>query len=370
MARGHGRILTSIWDDDDFLDLDEREQRLYLFLISQPNLNHAGLLPMTLRRWSRKASGLTSAELEKRLQALETARFIVMDDDTEELLIRSFVRNDGVWKQPKVMGAMVSGALEISSRRLRRALLDEVDRIPLGELSNDPGARGPSIRQQVSEHIETLRKAFREPDPTPSGTGSATPSATPSGTPSDTPADGGREASTRGRAPASRAHSPAPAPAPAPFPSPVEDGSAEADGEAEVIVVDDSDFVGATEAAPEETQPVDAAVIVAEWLERCAKRPPGSVIGRTGKQIKKLLDDDIHADDIRRGLSRWMAKGADPSSIPSFVNEAMNAAPAPGRSNVIALASGQPLPGTDTTVSGWAAIAAQLAEHEQQGDSA
>lgn len=143
--------------------------------------------------------------------------------------------------------------------------------------------------------------------------------------------------------------------------------SAEADGEAELIVVDDSDFVGATEAAPEEPGPVGADTIIGEWLERCTKRPPGTVIGRTGKQIKQLLADNIDADDIRRGLSRWMAKGADPSSIPSFVNEAMNAAPPAGRSNVIALASGQPLPGTDTTVSGWAAIADQL---RQQGDSA
>ena len=118
MARGHGRILTSIWEDADFLALEEREQRLYLFLISQPNLNHAGLLDLTLRRWSRKARGLTSADLENLLQSLEAARFIVMDDDTEELLIRSFIRNDGVWRMPKVMGAMVSGALEISSRRV------------------------------------------------------------------------------------------------------------------------------------------------------------------------------------------------------------------------------------------------------------
>ena len=216
MARGHGRILTSIWDDADFLTLTEQEQRLYLFLISQPNLNHAGLLDLTLRRWSRKARGLTSAELEKLLQSLEAAHFIVVDDDTEELLIRSFVRNDGVWKQPKVMGAMVAGALEISSRRLRRALLAEVDRIPLEELSNEPGSRGVSIRTQVSEHIETLRKAFHEPDPTPSGGGSPTPSGTPSDTPTDGAPEGDPKGSTRGRAPASRAHSPAPAPAPAP----------------------------------------------------------------------------------------------------------------------------------------------------------
>src|SRR3954469_21635465 len=167
MARGHGRILTSVWEDADFLMLSQEQQPLYLFLISQPNLNHAGLLPLTLRRWSRKASGLTSAELEKILQALEAAHFIVMDDDTEELLIRSFIRNDGVWKQPKVMGAMVSGALEISSWRLRSALLAEMDRIPLDDLSDEPGARGLSIRRQVADHIETLRKAFGNPPTDP-----------------------------------------------------------------------------------------------------------------------------------------------------------------------------------------------------------
>ncbi|MFB6568260.1 hypothetical protein [Streptomyces noursei] len=357
MARGHGRILTSIWDDADFLALDEREQRLYLFLISQPNLNHAGLLDLTLRRWSRKARGLTSAELEKLLQALEAAHFIVMDDDTEELLIRSFVRNDGVWKQPKVMGAMVSGAMEISSWQLRSALLAEVDRIPLDELSNEPGARGLSIRTQVAEHIETLRKAFGNPPTDPHGRGSATPSEPLSNPPHKGDAEGGAKASTRGRAPASHAHSPAPAPAPAPAPNPgpVEEGSADADSPTELIVVDDSDFVGAAEAAPQEPEPVTAQTIVAEWLDRCTKRPPSQTIGQTSKQIKKLLEDGIEADDIRRGLAKWMARGSGPSAIPSFVNEAMNAQPQQ-RGNVFHLSTGQALSGTDARVAGWLSL--------------
>ena len=322
MARGHGRILTSIWDDADFLTLTEQEQRLYLFLISQPNLNHAGLLDLTLRRWSRKARGLTSAELEKLLQSLEAAHFIVVDDDTEELLIRSFVRNDGVWKQPKVMGAMVAGALEISSRRLRRALLAEVDRIPLEELSNEPGSRGVSIRTQVSEHIETLRKAFHEPDPTPSGGGSPTPSGTPSDTPTDGAPEGDPKGSTRGRAPASRAQSPAPAPAPAPT-----NVSAEA-GEQQQFGVADTDSVGAPDGASNEGEPVTAQTIVGEWLERTTKRPPKAVIGQVAKKIKELLDENITPDDIRGGLAIWMTKGYAPSAIPSFVNQAMNTKPA------------------------------------------
>lgn len=225
MARGHGRILTSVWEDDDFLDLTQEQQRLYLFLISQPNLNHAGLLPLTLRRWARKAAGLTPSELDKHLASLHAERFIVVDDDTEELLIRSFVRNDGVWKQPKVMGAMVSGAMEISSRHLRRALVEEMDRVPLGELSDEPTklrtGEGPSIRAQVSAHIETLRKAFREPEPTPSvkgfAGGSATPSATPCETPCETPTEGHREGSTRGRAGTQTRAAPAPTPVPCPI---------------------------------------------------------------------------------------------------------------------------------------------------------
>ncbi|MFD6113646.1 hypothetical protein ACFWG0_26535 [Streptomyces yangpuensis] len=368
MARGHGRILSSIWEDPDFLDLEEREQRLYLFLISQPNLNHAGLLDLTLRRWARKARGLNSAELEKLLQALEAARFIVMDEDTEELLIRSFIRNDGVWRMPKVMGAAVSGALEISSKRLQQALLAEMQRIPLDELSGEPaklrnGSEGPSIRRQVEDHILTLQNAFGGPTPNPPRGGSGTPSATPSGTPSDTPGEapveGGPKGSTRGRAPlhVRAAPAPAPAPTPAPIPSPVQEGSAEADGQDELVIVSDADFVGAAEAAPIEPTAVSPQTIVGEWLQRVNKRPPSNVIGQASKQIKNLLAEGIDPDDIRKGLARWMAKGSAPSAIPSFVNEAMNAAP---RGNVFQLPSGQALTGTDATVAGWAAVAASF----------
>lgn len=168
MARGHGRILTSIWDDSDFLALPADHQRMYLFLISQPNLNHAGLLPVTLRRWASKASDRSVKDIRGHLLGLDAANFVVLDEDTEELLIRSFVRNDGVWKQPRVMGAMVAGAMEISSRRLRAALLQEMDRIPLDELSDAPGAKNaPSIRSQVFEHISALRKAFGNLPPEP-----------------------------------------------------------------------------------------------------------------------------------------------------------------------------------------------------------
>ncbi|MGW2594821.1 hypothetical protein ACWCXC_31775 [Streptomyces sp. NPDC001515] len=310
MARGHGRILTSIWEDEDFRNLDESEQRLYLFLISQPNLNHAGLLDLTLRRWSRKARGLTVGELEKRISALEDARFIVVDEDTEELLIRSFIRNDGVWKQPKVMGAAVSGALEISSKRLQLALLAEMDRIPLHELSNEPtkvraGGEGPSIRQQVQSHIDDLRRAFGTPTPDPTGRGSGTPSAPPSVTPSDTPAEGGPKGSTRGRAPASRAHSPAPAPTPAT--NPVEDVWADepfgADPAEEPDASDTAEPVGATitQIRPDVEQ---ACTLLADLMEANGCRRP--TINKEWRDAARLLidKDGVALEDVL-GAIRW-----------------------------------------------------------------
>ena len=360
MARGHGQILSSIWEDADFLALDEREQRMYLFLISQPNLNHAGLLPLTLRRWSRKARELTVAELEKRLAALQETRFVVTDDDTEELLIRTFVRNDGVWRMPKVMAAMVSGAGEISSAKLRRALLAEMDALPLDELSTSPGPRGLSVRQQIDEHLANLRKTLAVPEPTPPDNPSQRVPGTPRegfGKGTEAVPDTPGEPTTRAHARASRAHSPAPAPAPAPAPTPTPVGGlAQEEDIADAELIDERPHGRAPEAA-------GAQELVGEWLDRTAKRPPQSVIGQTAKQIKQLLADGIEPDDVRRGLARWMAKGLHPSVLPSVVNEVMNSAPA--ASNVIALPTGQQLAGTDARVASHYALIAQMEAEER-----
>ncbi|MGW7597287.1 hypothetical protein [Streptomyces antimycoticus] len=364
MARGHGRILTSIWEDEDFLALDEQQQRMYLFLISQPNLNHAGLLDLTLRRWSRKARGLTVGELEKRIAALDEARFIVVDDDTEELLIRSFVRNDGVWRMPKVMGAMVSGALEISSKRLQRALLAEMDRVPLGELSDEPtklrnGTEGPSNRQQVSDHIETLRKAFGTPEPDPTEGGYRTPSGPPSETPSDPPAEGDPKASTRGRAPTSRAHSPAPAPTPAPNPSPEREAGAGEVEKAPAAVAEHSRPDGRP---PLHELPDDFELN--EGMRRWAQQtfPRVDVDHETQKFVWHCQGEGTRRRNWYAAWQKWIAganqhllKHGQPASLPV----------AAGAENVVHLGARRPSTADQRALAALA-LAAELAEEDSQ----
>lgn len=131
MARTHGRIMTQIWSDPDFLALPPEPQRLYLFLLSQPDLNQAGLLPLRARRWAQKYAGGSAASVRDALEALETARFVVVDEDTEEVLVRTFVRNDGVYKQPKVMLRALADATAIESTEIRRVWDAELAQLPV-----------------------------------------------------------------------------------------------------------------------------------------------------------------------------------------------------------------------------------------------
>lgn len=65
--------------------------------------------------------------------------------------------------------------------------------------------------------------------------------------------------------------------------------------------------------------------IVGEWLEHCRKRPPGNVVGQVGRSVKAMLAEGIDPVDVRRGLAAWHSKGLHPSTLPSIVNQLMNA---------------------------------------------
>lgn len=67
--------------------------------------------------------------------------------------------------------------------------------------------------------------------------------------------------------------------------------------------------------------------LVGEWISGCRKRPPGAVVGQIAKAIKGMLSEGLDADDIRAGIQVWSAKGLHPSTLPSVVNEVMNARP-------------------------------------------
>lgn len=158
MPRTHARILASIWDDPDFQVLSVAAQRLYLLLLSQDSLNNAGRILLTVRRWSHGCRDTSPEDIQRSLEELDAHRFIVVDEDTEEVLIRSFIRNDGIVKQPQMMKSALREALTVKSLRLRAVLACELRK----------------LRREDAEFTAEQIDPGWEPDPGP-GSGESQP---------------------------------------------------------------------------------------------------------------------------------------------------------------------------------------------------
>jgi hypothetical protein len=172
VARKHAQILTSIWMDDRFAALADRQQRTYLFLLSQPDLSLAGVLVTRTRVWSRRCANGTVARFEDELDALHAAGMIVWDQDTDEVWIRSFHKHN-VGLSPKTLIGASRALAAVISPVIRQGALSMVH----PELRDDFAAGLDQLGYKVvQERIETLT-----PWDTPSYTPCDTPSHTPSG---------------------------------------------------------------------------------------------------------------------------------------------------------------------------------------------
>jgi len=126
MARTYGRILTATWQDADWRSLPADEQHLYLLLVSQPDISPCGVLPFLPRRWAAMADDLTEAAIQSRVAFLAAKRFVLIDEDTGELAIRSYVRHDGGLANVKMRGAIKNALVEIHSSAIRSAIEAEI----------------------------------------------------------------------------------------------------------------------------------------------------------------------------------------------------------------------------------------------------
>lgn len=129
MARTFAQTHVSIWGDDDFLDLSPMAQWLYWHLYSQPELSYAGVTDWRPGRIVPKSSGLTLDVVESAADELTQACYIVIDDGTEEVLVRSFMRSDGLLKQKNMGAAVAKAYASVASRDIRGVIVHELKRL-------------------------------------------------------------------------------------------------------------------------------------------------------------------------------------------------------------------------------------------------
>lgn len=190
MARNHARIVTSIWRKEDWRALTPEAQRMYFVALSQPTLSYCGVVAFTARRWSSMAKGLTVSKVNAAVVELARTRFVVVDADTEELWVRSFVNYDGVLEQPGLITAMAKDFLAVQSGDIRGQFLDRLGPDWLGTLPGRfPKAFGdgfpdgfPSgFADEYGEHFASMSAHARPSSPLPTPTPRPHPPAEPAG---------------------------------------------------------------------------------------------------------------------------------------------------------------------------------------------
>lgn len=188
MARSEARLQFGIWRGLDGLGADGK--LLYAVLLTEPTINHAGVGAVRLALWARNAS-LTAEEAQKALASLVDSQHVLVDEETEEVFVRTMIRNDGVWKQPYVLKGALQEALLTNSAAIRRALATELRKLPPRQPDGvskagkpihypdphaaadllDPQDSPPPVRKPSTDPSETLSEGSQDGSKTLGGGG-------------------------------------------------------------------------------------------------------------------------------------------------------------------------------------------------------
>jgi hypothetical protein len=355
VARDHARLYVHIWTDPDFRELSTVAKLVYLQLFSQPKLSYAGVLDLAVKRWALAHPDLGVAAVRSALAELDAARFVVVDQETEEVLVRSYIRRDELWKQPNMLRGALRVAFDIVSPILRAALARELRRLPAEitgpapavaatELEN--GARElpasvmaamavPGIGRAAKPRVQARPTAPQPAPPAttaapaavPSPNPSANPSADPSGDPSAKDlGEGSREWET-GELVLTSVDEKVGVPAPVPartgaHPRPREDepSSAVATDDARDTTKDAQD-AGTEPGSVRQARRAEAERLV---TVHCPAQPRRVVAALRG-QVIGLLREGIEPAVIAVGLRVWTGKTLPPTWLSDLVGELMRA---------------------------------------------
>jgi hypothetical protein len=194
MARDYARVKLSIWADDDFRMLSREAQHLYFVLLTSPKLDYCGVTDWRAGRIAALSNNWIVEQVEEAAAELSRGLYLVIDEETEEVLIRSFVRNDGLMDQPNMAVSMMKAQAAVASTALRQIVLHELKRLKAKEPHLKGWARlgdlldNPSLDPSDYPSFTPSVRASVDPSVSPSGEGSVGPKPKASVDPSPTPA--------------------------------------------------------------------------------------------------------------------------------------------------------------------------------------
>jgi len=166
VARTEARMTVGMYrTDTDLINLSVAAKAVYGMLVTEPELEHTGVMPITLRRWARSFPDIGQTGVETALRELHQARFIVLDEEHEQVLIRALIRRDKVYKQPNVLKSAADRLSRVFSPTIRAALHAELVRVR--ELDDVPENAMPVLDRMIEALAEAGVSAAQNPSPYP-----------------------------------------------------------------------------------------------------------------------------------------------------------------------------------------------------------
>lgn len=169
MARSFAQLQLRIWVDDEWTALTIEAQHLYKLLLSQEDCGPSGLIPLRPRRWSKLSANGSVEKAMAALDELDDAGFIVMDQETAEVLVRTFVRNGENYKHVRLLRTALNQAERVESPRIRSALGQELSRLPKVVVPVATGRNAAAVAEAQAEqkHLDEVVSMLNDAPPDP-----------------------------------------------------------------------------------------------------------------------------------------------------------------------------------------------------------
>lgn len=150
MPRDHARTKVDIWGDDDWLDLSVDAQMLYFTLYTSAGLSLCGAGDWHPGKLCNRASDWTLDRITTAAAELSRGLFLIIDDETDEYLIRSWIKHDGLWRTPNMAVSVANARAELASRSLRGVVVFEVTKLRDAEPESKSWEK-PAVQKMLSQ---------------------------------------------------------------------------------------------------------------------------------------------------------------------------------------------------------------------------
>lgn len=165
MARDHTRVNIDIWGDDEFRELPVDAQALYWMLWTSPDRTYCGAHEWRPGKLTQTAGDWTVPRLLTAGAVLSERLFLIIDEVTEECLIRSWIKHDGLWRMPNMAVTMANARAALASKKLRGVIVHEVKKLVAAEPDHG-GWKRDEVKKMLAQ--KPIDPASLEPfDPGP-----------------------------------------------------------------------------------------------------------------------------------------------------------------------------------------------------------